>query len=256
MKTLSLKIIMILIVLLNYFNNTLNAQVKIGDNPAAINSSSMLELESTDKGILIPRLTEGQRSNISNPTKGLLVYQSNQTEGFYYYDGIQWRIMFSDTSNTYTEVRNLYILAKGTHSNKTTTVHFDFVIGEQFGIEDELYFDVSDFANYAGGDLTINFGFIPMGNETNKNVRWNIEYKVTKPNTVVSGSTGTIDSGDIPLSATQYTEQIVELTIPAAELVGFEDVHFKIKRANINSGSHPNHHPAIIHTNVEFNAYR
>ncbi len=32
------------------------AQVKIGNNPATINANSLLELESTDKGFLPPRV--------------------------------------------------------------------------------------------------------------------------------------------------------------------------------------------------------
>lgn len=73
--------------------NELTAQVKIGDNPATINSSSLLELESTDKGILIPRLTEAQRTAIATPSTGLLVFQSDVTAGFYFYNGTAWEIL-------------------------------------------------------------------------------------------------------------------------------------------------------------------
>jgi len=42
--------------------------------------SAVLHLISTDKGFLIPRLTEAQRDNISNPAKGLLIYNSDEDE--------------------------------------------------------------------------------------------------------------------------------------------------------------------------------
>ncbi|WBM76211.1 tail fiber domain-containing protein [Saprospira grandis] len=45
---------------------TLKAQVKIGDNPNSIQQSSLLELESQQKGILIPRMNSTQRDDISN----------------------------------------------------------------------------------------------------------------------------------------------------------------------------------------------
>lgn len=49
-----------------------NAQVGIGtNNPQA---SSILELNSTTQGLLMPRMTNIQRQNIANPTTGLLVY--------------------------------------------------------------------------------------------------------------------------------------------------------------------------------------
>jgi uncharacterized protein (TIGR02145 family) len=51
-----------------------NAQVKIGNNPNAINPSSVLELESTTQGFLPPRLTYAQRVAIVSPTAGLQIW--------------------------------------------------------------------------------------------------------------------------------------------------------------------------------------
>jgi uncharacterized protein (TIGR02145 family) len=51
-----------------------NAQVKIGNNPTAINPSSVLELESTTQGFLPPRMTYAQRVAIVSPTAGLQVW--------------------------------------------------------------------------------------------------------------------------------------------------------------------------------------
>ncbi len=42
--------------------------------------SAVLHLISTDKGFLLPRLTETQRDNITNPAKGLLIYNSDEDE--------------------------------------------------------------------------------------------------------------------------------------------------------------------------------
>ena len=41
--------------------NSINAQVKIGDNPKNVNLHALLELESKDQGLLLPRLTQAQR---------------------------------------------------------------------------------------------------------------------------------------------------------------------------------------------------
>ena len=79
-----------LFLLITLITIAVNAQVGIGTtNP---NGKSELEISSNSKGILIPRMNLVQRNNI-NPTvseKGLLVYQTNGTEGFYYFDGTQW----------------------------------------------------------------------------------------------------------------------------------------------------------------------
>jgi hypothetical protein len=50
----------------------------------------LLEVKSTSKGILIPRMTLTQRNAITTPATGLMIYQTNNTPGFYYYDGSKW----------------------------------------------------------------------------------------------------------------------------------------------------------------------
>ena len=51
------------------------------------------ELESTTGGILLPRMTEMQRDNISSPSTGELIYQTDGTSGFYYYNGSNWTLV-------------------------------------------------------------------------------------------------------------------------------------------------------------------
>ncbi|HYK45340.1 MAG TPA: tail fiber domain-containing protein [Parafilimonas sp.] len=53
-------------------------------------ASSLLEVKSTTKGILVPRVTKNQRDAIATPATGLLIYQTNSTPGFYYYSGTAW----------------------------------------------------------------------------------------------------------------------------------------------------------------------
>jgi uncharacterized protein (TIGR02145 family) len=54
------------------------AQVKIGDNPTSIDGSATLELESSSKGFLPPRMTTVQRDAISSPAAGLIVYNTDE----------------------------------------------------------------------------------------------------------------------------------------------------------------------------------
>jgi len=61
-----------------------------GIGTTAPDSSSLLEIKSTSKGILIPRMTGAQRSAIVRPATGLLIYQTNGASGFYYYSGSAW----------------------------------------------------------------------------------------------------------------------------------------------------------------------
>lgn len=60
-----------------------NAQTGIGTTSP--NAAAKLEIASTDKGLLIPRMTKTQRESITLTTaaNGLLVYQTDDVVGFY-----------------------------------------------------------------------------------------------------------------------------------------------------------------------------
>jgi hypothetical protein len=69
------------------------AQVKIGDNPlVAAHPSAVLELKSTAKGLLIPRLDSTQQAAIASPANGLIVYNTSR-QNMEYYDSLSstWR---------------------------------------------------------------------------------------------------------------------------------------------------------------------
>jgi len=63
----------------------------VGINTATPHNSAMLDVVSTNKGVLIPRMTAAQRGAITLPAAGLLVYQTDAPAGFWYYDGAIWR---------------------------------------------------------------------------------------------------------------------------------------------------------------------
>ncbi len=70
-------------------------QVSINSDGASPDASAMLDVKSADKGILIPRITASQRIVISSPASGLLVFQTDGTTGFYYYNGTAWTFLKS-----------------------------------------------------------------------------------------------------------------------------------------------------------------
>ncbi|MFI5220377.1 MAG: tail fiber domain-containing protein [Bacteroidia bacterium] len=73
--------------LLNFALN-LRAQ-NIGVNNPAPDASALWDMVSTDKGILIPRMTSAQRNGIASPANGLLVYD-NTLGKFYFFNGTIW----------------------------------------------------------------------------------------------------------------------------------------------------------------------
>lgn len=53
------------------------------------NASAILQVSSTSKGIVIPKMTSTERVAISTPISGLLVYDTT-TSSFWYYNGTAW----------------------------------------------------------------------------------------------------------------------------------------------------------------------
>jgi hypothetical protein len=59
----------------------------VGINTNTPNASAMLDVVSTNSGMLIPRMTMVQRDAIVSPATSLLIYQTDNTPGFYYNSG-------------------------------------------------------------------------------------------------------------------------------------------------------------------------
>jgi hypothetical protein len=71
----------------------------INTDGSTANSSAILDVKSTTKGMLIPRMDSLQRAAILTPATGLLVYQTNKDSGFYYFDGTSWQQPVIATTN-------------------------------------------------------------------------------------------------------------------------------------------------------------
>lgn len=61
--------------------------ISINADGAAPDSSAMLDISDSTKGMLIPRMTEAQRNAINKPATGLLLFQTDLDSGFYFNQG-------------------------------------------------------------------------------------------------------------------------------------------------------------------------
>ncbi|MEL6812378.1 MAG: hypothetical protein AAFP76_13690 [Bacteroidota bacterium] len=84
---------------------TMNAQIGINTTTPA--NGAVLDVSSTDKGFLMPRVTltgTDDTSTVPSATTGVMVYNTNTvasgsakiTPGFYYWDGASWRRLFTE----------------------------------------------------------------------------------------------------------------------------------------------------------------
>lgn len=92
------------------------AQVKIGINPNTINSNSLLELESTNKGFLPPRVALNDITLVAPLTgtvpAGMLVYSTGGSlaNGYYYWDGVIWRKLMNGKRNLVAKTSTVTLL--------------------------------------------------------------------------------------------------------------------------------------------------
>ncbi len=87
--------------------NTFPATGPAGIGTTSPDPSSYLEIKSTTQGLLIPRMTQAQRNAIATPAKSLLIFQTNGTSGFYFYDGSNWKQISTSTSGANKALSNL-----------------------------------------------------------------------------------------------------------------------------------------------------
>ena len=68
----------IVLLLFLTLTNDVSAQLKIGGDPTTIDDGSILELESTDKAFIPPRMTTEERDQIPTPLTGAIIYNTTE----------------------------------------------------------------------------------------------------------------------------------------------------------------------------------
>ncbi|OUS00763.1 hypothetical protein A9Q86_08375 [Flavobacteriales bacterium 33_180_T64] len=136
MKRLQNTLIFLLLIVTN-----LNAQVGIGTTTP--NPSSALDITSTDSGILVPRMLVSERIAISAPANGLLVYQTDDVSGFYFYNSSQWVRLLDNSRDSVPTAAIFafptaiaptgYLICDGSAVSRTTYADLFAVIGVIYG---------------------------------------------------------------------------------------------------------------------------
>jgi hypothetical protein len=117
------------VVLLLIFLGTgqLNAQLKVGNNATSLNSNAIFEIESTNKGMLLPRLalvSTTSSAPLSAHVSGMTVYNTattaDVTPGIYYNNGTVWvRIMQAPLATNNTTSGPLVTISNGVGATLT-----------------------------------------------------------------------------------------------------------------------------------------
>lgn len=84
------RILLTAVCAMGFYCNASAQGMAVNTSGSSADASAMLDVSSTSKGVLIPRMTQAQRNAIAAPVAGLLIYQTDNTPGFYYYNGSAW----------------------------------------------------------------------------------------------------------------------------------------------------------------------
>ncbi len=95
----NLKFFIPIIVFIFSLSQTIYSQnIGINSDGSSPDTSAMLDVKSTTTGFLVPRMDAGQKTSISLPATGLLIFQTDGTSGFYYNSGTpaapDWIMLF------------------------------------------------------------------------------------------------------------------------------------------------------------------
>lgn len=96
----------ILLLLSNLSNLFAQGGVAINTDNSNPDPSAALDVKSTTQGMLIPRMTAAQRGLIASPAQGLLVYQTDGTQGFYFFNS-GWTLLGGDNLGNHTATTTL-----------------------------------------------------------------------------------------------------------------------------------------------------
>ena len=111
-----LRIATLALIFTMYICTAVSQSFSINTDGTAAHPSALLEVKSTTKGLLLPRLTKAQKNAIAAPATGLLVYQTSPDSiGFHYFDGLVWIWLNPLNSEDWKITGN---------SNTDTAIHF------------------------------------------------------------------------------------------------------------------------------------
>src|SRR4051794_18272416 len=103
-KTMRIKQLLLAVLLLAFLPG-ISQNVAVNSDGTLPDNSAQLDVKSTVRGMLVPRMLAAQRTAISSPATGLIVYQTDGVDGFYYNKGTaaapNWQFLGSSGANGY-----------------------------------------------------------------------------------------------------------------------------------------------------------
>lgn len=170
----------------------------ITTDDSKVDNSAMLEVKSSSKGILIPRMTQSKRLEIKNPADGLLVYQNDGEVGFYYFNNNSWNKISSSQSSTETTAGRITTTNSSENSGNVPKTPIFSVYDDEIVLNIAKLTLLNGVLNIANGDLSTESDIQAQKGEFQGDITTKTEVKAPKGNF----SEGIVTSGTLKLGTT------------------------------------------------------
>lgn len=217
-RTVFIRNIFLFLLIASYTSISAQQGVAINADGSTPNASAMLDVKSTTRGFLPPRMTYAQRAAVASPATGLIVYQTDTylkiEKGIYVYDGTAWRRIIDITdltaSNSWTK----------TGDNQFSAVDGNVGIGTN---SPDGKLDVNGTVRISGGTQRLNFVTDQAGPDGDFLVyRKSPGIQFIRPDNTVLGRMEYVDTLDFANFLRLHTgsTQSNDFTITSSHLVG------------------------------------
>ena len=161
----------------------------VGIGTTKPDQSAALDISSSTKGLLMPRMTMQQRSLIQKPAQGLVIYQTDFLSGFYFYDGLEWNAMNSQNSIAGTDgdwslIGNAGTTPSTNFVGTTDNVPLVFKTNNQFAGYIQPSGKINTFFGHQSGNSLI--GMLNAGSPTAGELNVGVGYRTLFTNTIGS----------------------------------------------------------------------
>ncbi|MBL7700768.1 MAG: tail fiber domain-containing protein [Ferruginibacter sp.] len=150
----------------------------INTDGSTADNSAMLDVKSSTRGMLIPRMTKAQRTTIAAPATALLVYQTGPDSiGFYYYQNSRWNWL-ADNNKADSTYWGLHGNSNTNPPSSDNAAPINYLTDTYLGT-----FDAKDVSLLAGGNELLRLHQFSTGGRigfSNRNPEYSMDVRITE----------------------------------------------------------------------------
>ncbi len=203
---------------------SLYSQIKIGENPQNLDASSVLELESSNRVLVITRVTDAQMLSIT-PLRGAMVYNTD-TQCVHFYTGTEWFNPCATEGQTFSadpvNFPESTILITETVTNNPQNTNFNFEVGVINGVRNiapstiigDFHITPNSITSLQLGNDSVTLDKLADGLISGQLIQWNgTEWELIEDTTFLANLGEDVTSTNNSITGTQAGASLVPMDL-------------------------------------------